>query len=207
MTLQQLIDFAKLSLNVNASQLNDDLTLTQWQAFMQAAYEDCWVRFRNQVSRDYFLASTDLQWTAGAATYTLPTQLQNAVIYDIVYLDTMGNPYSRWQGTFETRNVLRLAQFGAVTPSAFPFRVYYIPEPETLTLSSTPALIPPIHHKVIAWEALITVKELLDKEVPQSWMDHRDSIEMMLVKECSKRPVAARANIVSLDTPILRPSS
>lgn len=205
MTLTELIDFAKFGLNVNDSQLNDDISAERWVTLIQMAYKNLWTRVRNQVGRANLVKSYDDSWAGGAATYTLPQQYQNAVIYDIVYTDGFGNPLSRIQGNFETRNVFRLTAWGGVSPSPFTFRVYYIPEVEVLTVSASPALLPPAHHEAIAWEALITVKMFTDKKVPDNWAEHRDGIEMMCIKELSVRPLTFRANIVSLDAPLLRP--
>lgn len=207
MTRDELVAYCKLALNVNSSQLSDDITDAQWIQFVQMAYKNVYTRMRNQVSRDQLLQAYDATWTAGSATYTLPIALQSALIYDIVYTDSSNNPLSRINGSFETRNVFRLQSFGAVSPGPMTFRIYYIANTETLAAGSqSPSLFPEPHHEVIAWEALITIKMLMDKEVPGAWMQKRDDMEYFLVKELSVRPLAFRANVASLDSPMLRPA-
>jgi len=205
MTLGEIRAQVKLYLNVNNSQLNDDLSDANYNTFIQNAYKNIWIRLRGTASKSVLLASQDLPWASGAQTVILPTNLQNALIYDLWYLDSGSNPYARLNAFFETRNVLRITLSG-ITISGFNFRVYFIPEAETLTSdSSTPALIPPSHHEVIVWETLKIIKMLYDKEIPDSWMRRMDDIEFTLNKELMTRPVSQRANIVSLDQPIARP--
>lgn len=206
MTRDELVAYCKLALNVNNSQLNDDISSDQWSQFIQMAYKNVWTRARNQLGRDSLLKVFHAQWTPGSATYTLPLWLQPMLIYDIVYTDGNNNPLSRIAGSFETRNVFRLLQFGAVSPSPFTFNIYYIANVETLNSSSSPVLFPEPHHEVIAWEAIITVKMLYDKEVPQAWTQKRDDLEYFMVKELGNRPLASRPNVSSLDVPMLRPA-
>lgn len=207
MTRDELVAYCKLALNVNNSQLNDDISDDQWIMFIQMAYKNVWTRARNQLSRDALLNVYHAQWTPGSATYTLPLWLQPMLVYDFLYTDGNFNPLSRIAGSFETRNVFRLLQFGAVSPSPFTFNIYYISNVETLTGgASSPYLFPEPHHEVIAWEAIITVKMLYDKSVPSEWSQKRDDLEYFMIKELGNRPLAYRPNIASLDVPMLRPA-
>lgn len=205
MTLGELRTRCKLFLNVNDSQLDDSISVNSWAAIIQQAYADVWGRMRGQVSRASILVSTDLTWPAGQQTMTLPTNLWDAVIYDIWQLDGSGNPLIQFNAFFETRNVLRNPSI-SWNAAGYQLRVYYIPEVEALTSdSSTPRLIPLQYHSVIVWEALRIVKMLYDKEIPPSWEKKMEEIEYVMVKEQSTRPVAQRANIVLATNPMARP--
>lgn len=205
MTLGQMRALCKLYLNVNASQLNDDITDAQWNAFIQQAYNDVWMRVRTQVSRATLLSSTDLTWPAGQQTMTLPTNLQNALIYDIWRIDGNGNPLCQFQAFFETRNVLRNPTI-FFNAAGWQIRLYFVPEIEQLTNDEAiPNLIPPQYHSVLVWETLLVVKALYDKEIPASWEKKRDEVDFSLIKEQSTRPVAQRSNIMLAQSPMARP--
>lgn len=206
MTRTEMVDLLKLFLNVNNSQLDDSISETQWAAFIQRAYSTVWQRIRGQVSRATLLVSQDIQWPAGQPTFTLPVNLQNAVIYDIWTLDGSGNPLCQFNGFFETRNVLRVGSVSWAL-SGYNLRYYYIPEAETLGANDVPALIPPQYHETIVWEALRVVKMLFDKEIPGNWQEKQEEIEFTLVKEQSTRPVNQRANIMAMGSPMVRPLS
>lgn len=205
MNLGQIRARCKLYLNVNASQLNDDISDANWNDFINQAYSDVWMRVRTQVSRATLLISQDIQWPPGAQTLTLPTNLQNAVVYDIWQLDGAGNPLVQFGGFFETRNVLRMPSISWST-AGYTMRIYFIPEVEVLAIDDqSPLLIPPQYHNVITWEALMVAKALYDKAIPDSWEAKRNEIELSLVKEQSTRPVAFRANIGLATSPMVRP--
>jgi hypothetical protein len=206
MTRDEIISFAKFIMNVNDSQLSDDITDERWIELVQMAYVDVWARFKQTVSRASLLEYTDLTWPAGSNTLALPNSLKDAVIYDIVYVDSNGVPYSRFQGYFEKRNLLRLDLTGQSAAQSFILRFYFIPEVENLdNPTSTPVLIAPNHQKVIAWEAARVVKALSDKEVPESWNDKIDEIEQRMIIDWKSRPIAQRPNIISSESPFMRP--
>lgn len=206
MTLAQLVTRLQLYYQVNSSQGSDDVSTTQWNDLIQEAYNAVWQRIRNTVSKANLLSYVDKTWTAGSQTYTLPTELKDALLYDFVQIDSVGTPLGRIQGYFESRNVFRLNTFSAVSANPFTFRIYFIPQVEILMSTAEPQLIPSQHHEAIVWEALINIKMLQDKQVPADWYQQREGIEMMATKELAVRPLAYRANVVSLESPVLRPS-
>lgn len=206
MTRDEIESFAKFILNYNDSQLEDSISATRWPELVNMAYQDVWNRFKQTVSRASLLSSTDLTWPAGATTLELPVSLHNTVIYDLVYVDQTGLPYGRFAGYFEKRNLLRLDLFGSANPQSFTLRVYFVPDAEELTVgTSSPVLIPPAHHKVIAWELARVIKAIADKEVPPSWDDKIAEIEQRMMIDWKSRPVAQRPNIISEDAPFMRP--
>lgn len=210
MTRTEIIDFAQFGLSVNDSQLNDSIDPARWIQLVQMAYKNVWIRARNKVARSQLLAAVDSTWPAGSATFTLPTtpvNLQQALIYDILFLDDSGNPYDRFGGYFETRNVLRIYPGAVPSAAAFNMRFYIIPEAEVLDAGTSPLLIKDAHHEVIAWECLKTVKMLADKEVPQKWEEKLEDLEFHLFSELKSRPIVNRPNIISMDAPMARPSS
>lgn len=204
MTLDELIDFASFGLSVNDSQFNDAIAPDRWKQLVQMAYKNVWSRFRTIAPRSALLTYIDKTWTAGSFTYSLPIDLRNALIYDILYVDSNGNPFDRVGAYFESKNVLRLG-VGSGLSTDFQMRFYYIPEVELLTGGSSPLLILPQHHEAVAWEALKVVKMLADKEVPEGWLTNLESLEYQMFNEAKSRPLASRPNVISVDAPMIRP--
>lgn len=205
MNLGQLRAKVQTYMNVNSSQLPDDLTTANWNSFINDGYKNLWLRVRAQVSRSNLLASIDLTWPAGSQTFTLPANLQDAAIYDMWQVDSSGNPLIQFCGFFETRNVLRLPMWPQGF-QGFTLRVYYIPETEDMANDSdSPSLIPASHQEVIVWEALKIVKILLDKAIPDSWVRRCDDVEFVLVKELATRPISSRSNIKLATNQMNRP--
>lgn len=207
MTRGELIDFAKWGLNVNDSQLPDDISPARWEQLCQMAYKNVWSKFRTQVSKASLLTYSDFTWTSGTSTFTLPTSpvdLTNAVIYAIMGLSSPTvSPitYFSWPVQFLSRNVLT-SPYNLTGP----FRIFYIPEAETLANDGAiPQLVPPAHHELIAWEMLRVVKMFLDKEIPEQWNDRYVELEMNWFNEWKTRPLADRAGVIDLNVPILRP--
>lgn len=206
MTREELVDFCKFGLNFNASQDNDDITEAQWIMLVNNAYRAIWNRVAGgHAPKGSVVQYVDKTWTAGAYTYTLPTELKNAVIYELWYLDDNDQPYSQVNAYFQSRNLLALPLQGS-SSVGFDFRIYFIPDAEKLeTDNSEPQLLPPRHHELIGWEALRTAKSLADKEVPGTWQEKIDDLELSLAKEFQSRPLANRPNVRSLWSPIARP--
>lgn len=207
MTRDEIIDFCKFAMNVNASQSDDSVSDANWVTLVNNSYRAIWNRISLELAPKGSVVQTfDTSWPAGDFTYTLPTQLQNALIYECWYLDSNNEPYNRIDATFEKRNVMRLNYYPSFSPGGFPFRIYFIPEAEKLAVGTdVPQLIPPRHHEVIAWEALRTVKMLTDKEIPEMWQAKFEDLELSLAKEFQSRPLANRPNVRSLWSPIARP--
>lgn len=207
MTRDELIDACKFDMNVNDSQLADDISDTSWVRLVNNAYQEVWNRLSLELApKGSVVQYVDKTWTAGAFTYTLPTELKNAIIYELWYLDSNSQPYARMDAVFQSRNLLSLNYLQSFSPGGFTFRIYFIPDAEKLAAdSSEPQLIPPRHHQIIEWQTLITVKMLADKEVPQMWLAKYENLELSLMKEFTSRPLANRPNVRSLWSPIERP--
>lgn len=207
MNREQIIDFAKWGLNVNASQFDDSITPDRWNQLCQMSYKNCWSKFRTQVAKASILTYTDIAWPSGATTFTLPAtpiDLTNAVIYAIMGYDssTTTSPtcFYPLPVQFLSRNVL-----SAPVALTTTMRIFYIPDVEYLQTGQSPLLIPPQHHELIAWDMLRIVKMFADKEIPQQWDNRTQELELNWVKEWSTRPLAVRAGVINLDFPILRP--
>jgi hypothetical protein len=207
MTREDIINFCKFAMNVNSSQANDDISDANWITLVQNAYKTMWNRIALELApKGAVVQQFDTTWPSGDFTFTLPTSLENAIIYECWYLDSNGQPYSRMDAAFDIRNVMRLNYYPSFSPGGFPFRIYYIPDAEKLAVDNqVPALLPARHHEVIAWEALRTVKMLTDKEIPESWQAKFEDLELSLMKEFQSRPLANRPNVRSLWSPIARP--
>lgn len=205
MNVGQIREAVKRRLNMNASQLDDSIDPAGWLDFINEAYSDTWKLVRNTAPRECTVESVDFTWPAGANTYTLPTELKNATIYQIIQVNAQGVPCGSFWGFFEKRNVLRLPPGSPV--GGLTFRIYFIPEAEELTGdTSVPQLIPPQHHDVIMWECLNTVKALFDKEVPERWESTLEDLKFLLCKEFMARPINDRARIRLPDAPLIRPT-
>ncbi len=202
-TLKELRDNCKADLNVNASQIADDISEATWNRLINQAYNKVWKELRTQVSREAVVQSVDIQWPSGALTMDLPLNLQNATLHQIFEVTSQGVPLRDFPGFFETRNVLRI--YGAYPYNAT-LRVYFIPEAEPLAVDSdSPTLIPPQHHDFIEWETLILVKQLQDKEVPAMWSKRYDELKFSLFNEFKSRPFNPRPAIRLPGAPMARP--
>ena len=207
MTRAELIAFCKFAMNVNSSQDNDDISDANWINLVNNAYRTVWNRISLELApKGAVVQYSDQTWPGNSFTFTLPNNLKNAIIYELWYLDSNSQPYSRVDATFEYRNVLTLAYNQSFAPGGFNFRIYFIPDAEPLENdTSVPELLPARHHEVIAWEALRVVKMLTDKDIPQMWQAKFEDLELSLMKEFQSRPLANRPNVRSLWSPIARP--
>lgn len=202
-TLGEIRANCKVDMNVNDSQLNDNISEATWNRLINQAYNKAWKELRTQVAREATVQSHDFAWDAGQLTMDLPLVLRNATLHQIVQVNASGIPIQEFPGFFETRNKLRL---NSLLPYSATLRAYFIPEAETLTNDSdTPQLIPPQHHDFIEWETLLLVKQLQDKEIPEAWQKRYDALKFSLFNEFKSRPFNPRPGIRLPGAPMLRP--
>lgn len=193
----------KFSLNVNASQLDDSILDADWNRLIQQAYNKAWKELRTAVAREATVEQYDFTWASGALTMELPGPLKNATLHEIWEVNTSGIPIREFPGYFESRNFLRI--YG-VYPYTATLRAYYIPEVEQLdTDTSVPVLIPPQHHDLLEWETLLLVKQLQDKDIPDSWQKRYDALKFSLFNEFKSRPFNPRPTIRLKGAPMNRP--
>lgn len=197
MLVGEMIDEVKLMLHVNRSQLNDDISQSDYRLFLSQAYESLWSDIRTEVSEDNLLSKYDIQWNPTSQTMELPVPLQDTLIFDIWTLGPPNNtPLCPANIRFETRNVLRMDFLGPVISANLGLRIYYIANAEKFTDDKqTPLLIPSMHHRVIVWQTLSDIKQIWDKATPDAWTDRLEKLKGNMLQELRTRPVAHRANI------------
>lgn len=197
MLVGDMIAEMKFMLNVNDSQMNDNVSPSNYLLLLTQAYQSLWSDIRMEVSEANLLAKYDIQWNPASQTMELPVPLQDKLVWDVWTLGPPNNtPLCPANITFETRNVLRMNFLGPVISANLGLRIYYVPDAEQFTdVKQTPLLIPSAHHRVIVWQALIDLKMFLDKQIPDSWNDRLDKLKGTLLQELRTRPVAHRANI------------
>lgn len=205
MRFYEIRDIAKQRLSVNDSQLNDDIEPESWVDYVNEAYNTLILELQSQAPRENIVEYIDMAWPEGSLTLNLPDVLIDVPIYQIVQVDTSGNPCGDFPGYFETKNTLR-------TPSGyanigFNIRVYFLRSAEKWDGGDgqTPLMVEERFHWLLVWRTLITIKSTVDKSVPDKWEKESEKLSFLFFKEHVARPIAQRGRTRLPNAPLTRP--
>ena len=193
MDFLELQDETKELLNFNASQTDQDFTLTQVKNAINRAYRREYVRARQEGSRKFFLTSTSVTWSSDDTTLSLPSRLlgtQLVRVSDITNSDPGTELIFSDHGS--VGDVFWLdrtrPQWGSNGPSSDrTLRFTYFPKADKMVHDEDePELIPDEHRELIFYSAAIDLRNRADEMAPQAWMFERENLRMDLWKDISK---------------------
>lgn len=207
-------------LNFNSGQTDQDFTAAQIKDAVNRAYKREYRKAREEGSRHYFFAITDIIWPASDVTLPLPNNLRGSQIVNIkdvtddatgfyVIIYDGGDPpigTPAWAGQslsggihWKDRNTLQWGNQGPSTEKTL--RVEHYPRSVDMVQDDDePDLIPHDHREVIFWSAAVDLRRRADEASPQSWSRELAELRMDLHKEVSRgRPNSSPTTISSND--------
>jgi hypothetical protein len=172
---------------------------------IQKAYEREWERAKTNANQDWVVARRDGDvWTANTNFHTIPSDIINKQIIDVYDMSSNSEPGIRLvpnsDFTWTGRNEMQWN--GTSGPgSDKALRYLYEVMVEVITDDAEPSLIPTQFHQLIILSAGVHLREVMDENVPQSWLEERRELQMDFYKYLSRgRPLSSPPTIKGTDT-------
>lgn len=184
---------------------DQDTTTARLNKMIQQAYNQEVERAKLASHRRFWQMNQDVTWLADSATYSLPTSLRGKTLIDI--LDTTeGEPgisllfgeSSNSVGDVSWKDKDTLQWSSTSGPSSDrTIRFTYEAAAETLLDDeSTPALVPPQFHYLIAWTAAILFRMIADEQVPRDWRVEQNEMRLDFYKHVGRgRPLSSTPTV------------
>jgi hypothetical protein len=206
-------------LNFNSSQADQDFTSSQIKNAVNRAYAREYGKARQEGSRRHFQATTELTWSGGELTLTLPDRLRGVQISKIadVTEDRTGSGYHlvvydggdpptgtpAWDSQsingsvfWKDRNTMQWGNNGPGEDKTLRFD--FSPKADKMINDDDePDLVPSEHHELIFYSAAIDLRTRADEMAPPSWLAEREELRMDFYKDVSRgRP---HTSVTSID--------
>lgn len=196
----ELIELGKFMMNVNDAQLNSQISLDSWNRSVQLSYNRLWNRIRNEIAKPNSTAYYDFSWPNATPIITIPNQLQGRTLLGFYLRNNDLTTGRRINVQCPSKFTLMWPDSGGPVAAPTQMRGYCYADAEILLSDdSSPQLLLPAHHEVIAYETVIYLKTLQDKTVPSEWVSTRDDLEFYAQKELMTRPLYNVAAILPDD--------